>query len=93
MPGNPERYGVQPISPVPFIDKIIVYVEPRAPETSIAPGDPFDQMRYFGGLMFCQPTAAQPLLLAGTGQMMRPSTLRRYAREAGSAKSTGADES
>jgi len=40
VPGNPERYGVQHISPAPFINRIIVYMEPRVPETFIAPGDP-----------------------------------------------------
>lgn len=58
-------------------------MEPRAPETFIAPGDPFDQMRYFGSLMFCLLMAMTEQPSAGTGQMMRPSTLRRYAREAG----------
>jgi SAM-dependent methyltransferase len=61
----------------------MIAIEPRAPETFRAPGDLFDQMQYLGSLMFCLPTGMAEQPSAATGQMMRPTTMRRYAMEAG----------
>ena len=60
----------------------VIAMEPRAPETFTAPGNPFDQMRYLGSIMFCLPTGMAEQPSVGTGQTMRPATLRRYAMEA-----------
>jgi len=61
----------------------VIAMEPAASETFTTPGDLFDQMRYVGSLLFCLPTGMAEQPSVGTGQVMRPATLRRYAREAG----------
>jgi 2-polyprenyl-3-methyl-5-hydroxy-6-metoxy-1,4-benzoquinol methylase len=61
----------------------VIAIEPRTPESFSAPGDLFDQMHYLGSLMFCLPTGMAEQPSAATGQLMRPTTLRRYAMEAG----------
>jgi ubiquinone/menaquinone biosynthesis C-methylase UbiE len=61
----------------------VIAIEPRTPETFSAPSDLFDQMHYLGSLMFCLPTGMAEQPSAATGQMMRPTTMRRYAMEAG----------
>lgn len=60
----------------------VITMEPCAPEAFTAPGDPFDQIRYLGSIMFCLPTGMAEQPSAGTGQTMHPATLRRYAMEA-----------
>ena len=55
-------------------------------------GDPeHDRLLYGFSLFFCLPTGRSETPSAATGTVMRPDTLRRYAREAGFADATVLD--
>ena len=47
------------------------------------PGDPLDRFMYGWSVLFCLPVGMNEQPSAGTGTVMRPNTLRRYARDAG----------
>jgi 2-polyprenyl-3-methyl-5-hydroxy-6-metoxy-1,4-benzoquinol methylase len=47
------------------------------------PGDPLDRFMYGWSVLFCLPVGMNEQPSAGTGTVMRPDTLRRYARDAG----------
>jgi hypothetical protein len=61
----------------------VVVMDERVAETFTAPGDHVERLMYGYSLMCClaDGTAHQPS--AGTGTVMCPSTLHRYAVEAG----------
>lgn len=52
-------------------------------ESFTAPGDPTDRIMYGYSILFCLPNSLAEQPSAGTGTVMRPATLERYAREAG----------
>lgn len=47
------------------------------------PADDIDRMMYGWGIVQCLPGGMAEPASAGTGTVMRPATLRRYARDAG----------
>jgi SAM-dependent methyltransferase len=64
-------------------DGTVVVMDERVAETFTAPGDEVEQLMYGYSLMCCLPDGLAHPHSAGTGTVMRPDTLRRYARDAG----------
>jgi len=64
---------------------LIVVDERVAPEFT-APGDEIERFMYSASVLCCLPTGMSELPTVATGTVMRPSTLERYAREAGFTK-------
>ncbi|MHA6783393.1 class I SAM-dependent methyltransferase [Pseudonocardia saturnea] len=64
-------------------DGIVLVMDERVAETFTAPGDEVEQLMYGYSLMCCLPDGMAHAGSAATGTVMRPDTLRRYAREAG----------
>jgi 2-polyprenyl-3-methyl-5-hydroxy-6-metoxy-1,4-benzoquinol methylase len=60
-----------------------VVVDERVEETFTAPAGPIDQLMYGASLLICLPDGMSTPGSVGTGTVMRPATLRRYAQEAG----------
>jgi hypothetical protein len=58
-------------------------MDERLAETFTAPGDTVERMMYGFSVLCCLPTGLAEQPSAGTGTVMRPATLRRYALEAG----------
>jgi 2-polyprenyl-3-methyl-5-hydroxy-6-metoxy-1,4-benzoquinol methylase len=61
----------------------VIVMDERVAEAFAAPGDAVDRMMYGWSLVQCLPGGMAREGSAGTGAVMRPSTLRRYAEEAG----------
>jgi len=61
----------------------VVVMEERVADEFTAPADDIDRMMYGWSIVQCLPGAMAEEPSAATGTVMRPSTLRRYAREAG----------
>ena len=61
----------------------VVVMDERVAETFTAPGDDVERLMYGYSLMCCLADGMAHQPSAGTGTVMRPSTLRRYAVEAG----------
>jgi hypothetical protein len=55
----------------------------RVSETFVAPGDDLERSFYCMSILHCLPVGMAEQPSAATGAVMRPHTLRRYAREAG----------
>ncbi|WP_206446837.1 class I SAM-dependent methyltransferase [Agrococcus sp. KRD186] len=70
------RLAVRPGGPVVIMDEAVA-------EELTAPGDDVDRLMYGFSLFVCLPDGLSHPRSAGTGTVMRPSTLRRYALEAG----------
>jgi SAM-dependent methyltransferase len=64
-------------------DGAVVVMDERVAETFTAPGDDVERLMYGYSLMCCLADGMAHQPSAGTGTVMRPSTLRRYAVEAG----------
>lgn len=64
-------------------DGVVLVVDERVAETFTAPGDEVEQMMYGWSITCCLPDGLAHTPSVGTGTVMRPETLRRYAREAG----------
>jgi SAM-dependent methyltransferase len=64
-------------------DGVVLVMDERVAETFTAPGDEVEQLMYGYSLMCCLPDGMAHAGSAGTGTVMRPDTLRRYARAAG----------
>jgi len=64
-------------------DGAVVVMDERVAETFTAPGDEVERLMYGYSLMCCLADGMAHGPSAGTGTVMRPSTLRRYAVEAG----------
>lgn len=64
-------------------DGALLVVDERVAEQFTAPGDEIERLMYGYSIMFCLPNGLADQPSAGTGTVMRPSTLERYAREAG----------
>jgi 2-polyprenyl-3-methyl-5-hydroxy-6-metoxy-1,4-benzoquinol methylase len=61
----------------------VLVMDERVAETFTAPGDAIERMMYGFSVLCCLPTGLAEQPSAGTGTVMRPATLRRYALEAG----------
>jgi 2-polyprenyl-3-methyl-5-hydroxy-6-metoxy-1,4-benzoquinol methylase len=61
----------------------VVIMDERAAETFTAPADPIQRFLYAASVLHCLPVGRCEEHSAGTGTVMRPDTLRRYAQEAG----------
>lgn len=64
-------------------DGAVVVMDERVGEEFTAPGDDIDRMMYGWSIVQCLPGGMAQEGAAGTGAVMRPRTLRRYAEEAG----------
>ena len=62
---------------------VVVVMDERVAETFTAPGDDVERLMYGYSLVCCLADGMAHEPSAGTGTVMRPSTLRRYAVEAG----------
>jgi 2-polyprenyl-3-methyl-5-hydroxy-6-metoxy-1,4-benzoquinol methylase len=61
----------------------MLVVDERVAETFTAPGDDVERLMYGFSLLVCLTNAMAEEPSVGTGTVMRPETLRRYASEAG----------
>ena len=61
----------------------VIVVDERVGETFTAPGDEIERLCYGFSILHCLPVGMAERPSAGTGTVMRPGTLRRYAAEAG----------
>jgi hypothetical protein len=66
----------------------LLVVDERVAEQFTAPGDEIERLMYGYSVMFCLPNGLAEQPSAGTGTVMRPSTLQAYAKEAGWASVT-----
>ncbi len=64
-------------------DGTVIVVDERVAECFIAPGDELERLYYGFSVLCCLPAGLAESPSAATGTVMRPTTLRRYAREAG----------
>ena len=64
-------------------DGVVLVVDERVAETFTAPGDQVEQLMYGWSITCCLPDGLAHEGSVGTGTVMRPDTLRRYAEEAG----------
>ncbi len=64
----------------------VVIADEKVRETFVAPGTPFDRLVYGWSLASCLPAAMRDPEAVGTGAVMRPATLERYALAAGYAR-------
>jgi 2-polyprenyl-3-methyl-5-hydroxy-6-metoxy-1,4-benzoquinol methylase len=64
-------------------DGIVLVVDERVPDRFEAPADPVQRLLYAISLVHCLPAGMHESPSAATGTVMRPSTLRRYATDAG----------
>ncbi|MGP3955521.1 class I SAM-dependent methyltransferase [Nonomuraea sp. 3N208] len=61
----------------------VVIMDEAVGESFAAPADDTERLMYGFSLLICLPDGMSDQPSAGTGTVMRPDTLRRYAREAG----------
>ena len=61
----------------------VLVMDERVPEAFTGPGDSVEQLMYGISMLVCLPDGLSHLGSVGTGTVMRPDTLRRYARDAG----------
>jgi len=61
----------------------VLVVDERVAEQFTAPGDEVERLMYAYSVLCCLPAGMSETPSAGTGTVMRPDTLRTYAREAG----------
>jgi 2-polyprenyl-3-methyl-5-hydroxy-6-metoxy-1,4-benzoquinol methylase len=61
----------------------VIVMDERVAETFQAPGDTIERLMYGFSVLCCLPCGLSEQPSAGTGTVMRPATLRRYALEAG----------
>ena len=64
-------------------DGAVIVMDERVAESFMAPGDEVERLMYGYSLMCCLADGMAHTPSAGTGTVLRPSTLRRYAVEAG----------
>ena len=60
----------------------VIVVDERVGESFVAPGDEIERLYYGFSILHCLPVGMAEQPSAGTGTVMRPGTLRRYAAEA-----------
>jgi 2-polyprenyl-3-methyl-5-hydroxy-6-metoxy-1,4-benzoquinol methylase len=61
----------------------VLVADERVGETFRAPGDDVERLNYGFSVLHCLPACMAETPSAGTGTVIRPPTLRQYAREAG----------
>ena len=61
----------------------VIVMDERVADEFTAPGDDVERLMYGWSVLLCLPAGMADQPSAGTGTVMRASTLRRYAREAG----------
>ncbi|HLB23969.1 MAG TPA: class I SAM-dependent methyltransferase [Dehalococcoidia bacterium] len=61
----------------------VMVVDERVGETFTAPADELERLMYGWSILHCLPAGMAEQPSAGTGTVLRPGTLRAYAREAG----------
>jgi 2-polyprenyl-3-methyl-5-hydroxy-6-metoxy-1,4-benzoquinol methylase len=61
----------------------VLVADERVAETFIAPGDEVERFMYGASVLHCLPVGMAEQPSAGTGTVIRPDTMRRYAMEAG----------
>jgi 2-polyprenyl-3-methyl-5-hydroxy-6-metoxy-1,4-benzoquinol methylase len=61
----------------------VLVMDERVPETFTGPGDAVEQLMYGISMLVCLPDGLSHSGSVGTGTVMRPDTLRGYARDAG----------
>jgi 2-polyprenyl-3-methyl-5-hydroxy-6-metoxy-1,4-benzoquinol methylase len=64
-------------------DGAVLVVDERVGEDFTAPSDEIERLMYGFSIVHCLPVGMAEQPSAGTGTVMRPATLRRYATEAG----------
>ena len=64
-------------------DGIVVVMDERVGDSFDPDADEVEQLMYGFSNFICLPDGMSTLHSAGTGTVMRPGTLRQYAREAG----------
>jgi 2-polyprenyl-3-methyl-5-hydroxy-6-metoxy-1,4-benzoquinol methylase len=64
-------------------DGIVLVMDENVAETFTAPGDDVERLMYGWSITCCLPDGLAHETSVGTGTVMRPETLRRYATEAG----------
>lgn len=64
----------------------LIVADEKVGERFTAPGDAVERLMYGFSFLVCLPAGMAEQPSAGTGTVMRPDTLRRFAREAGFAK-------
>ncbi|GAA5077957.1 2-polyprenyl-3-methyl-5-hydroxy-6-metoxy-1,4-benzoquinol methylase [Thermocatellispora tengchongensis] len=64
-------------------DGMVVVMDEAVGESFTAPGDETERLMYGFSLLVCLPDGLAHQPSAGTGTVMRPATLRRYAEQAG----------
>ncbi len=64
----------------------VLVMDEKVPEQFTGPGDPVEQLMYGISLLVCLPDGMAHDETVATGTVMRPDTLRSYAREAGFAE-------
>jgi 2-polyprenyl-3-methyl-5-hydroxy-6-metoxy-1,4-benzoquinol methylase len=64
-------------------DGAVLVVDERVGEDFTAPSDEIERLMYGYSIVHCLPVGMAEQPSAGTGTVMRPATLRRYATEAG----------
>jgi 2-polyprenyl-3-methyl-5-hydroxy-6-metoxy-1,4-benzoquinol methylase len=64
-------------------DGAVLVMDERVAEMFTAPGDDVERFMYGCSVLCCLPVGLAEAPSAGTGTVMRPATLRRYAAEAG----------
>ncbi len=62
---------------------VVLVVDERVRESFAAPADEIERLMYGFSVLHCLPVGMAEQPSAGTGTVMRPATLRRYALEAG----------
>lgn len=61
----------------------VMVMDERVREVFDGPGDPVEQLMYGFSMLVCLPDGLSHTRSVGTGTVMRPATLRKYARDAG----------
>lgn len=61
----------------------VIVMDERAADTFTAPADSVERFLYGASVLHCLPVGMVEQPSAGTGTVMRPDTVRRYAKEAG----------
>ena len=64
-------------------DGVVLVMDEKVAETFTAPGDDVERLMYGWSITCCLPDGLSTPGSVGTGTVMRPDTLRRYASEAG----------
>jgi len=64
-------------------DGPVIVMDEAVAESLVAPGDDVERLMYGYSLLVCLPDSLSHWPSAATGTVMRPDTLREYARAAG----------